>query len=86
MSFALEKEVSKSFWSRCCRGVEGFSNASYPRSHVAIAKTLVVKLIQKNLNAIVLAIRDGANDVGISGVEVRCRRVHARRVDSVFVG
>lgn len=76
MTFALEKEVSKSFLELallckaviCCRVSP-------------LQKALVVKLVKKNQNAILLAIGDGANDVsmiqaahvgvGISGVEVR---------------
>ncbi|KAF8548890.1 phospholipid-translocating P-type ATPase [Imleria badia] len=74
LTFALEKEVSKSFLELallckavvCCRVSP-------------LQKALVVKLVKKNLNAILLAIGDGANDVsmiqaahvgvGISGVE-----------------
>ncbi|GAA5877115.1 hypothetical protein JCM8547_008961 [Rhodosporidiobolus lusitaniae] len=74
LSFALEKELSKSFLELavmckavvCCRVSP-------------LQKALVVKLVKKNLKAILLAIGDGANDVsmiqaahvgvGISGVE-----------------
>ncbi|KAK4055166.1 aminophospholipid translocase [Microbotryomycetes sp. JL201] len=74
LSFALEKETSKIFLELavmckavvCCRVSP-------------LQKALVVKLVKKNLKAILLAIGDGANDVsmiqaahvgvGISGVE-----------------
>ncbi|GAA5937294.1 hypothetical protein JCM1841_006032 [Sporobolomyces salmonicolor] len=74
LSFALEKELSKTFLELavmckavvCCRVSP-------------LQKALVVKLVKKNLKAILLAIGDGANDVsmiqaahvgvGISGVE-----------------
>ncbi|KAG9311983.1 hypothetical protein JVU11DRAFT_7253 [Chiua virens] len=74
LTFALEKEVSKSFLELallckaviCCRVSP-------------LQKALVVKLVKKNQNSILLAIGDGANDVsmiqaahvgvGISGVE-----------------
>ncbi|KAG8221375.1 Ca-transporting ATPase [Butyriboletus roseoflavus] len=74
LTFALEKEISKSFLELallckaviCCRVSP-------------LQKALVVKLVKKNQNAILLAIGDGANDVsmiqaahvgvGISGVE-----------------
>ncbi|GAA6019012.1 hypothetical protein JCM10207_006287 [Rhodosporidiobolus poonsookiae] len=74
LSYALEKEISKTFLELavmckavvCCRVSP-------------LQKALVVKLVKKNLKAILLAIGDGANDVsmiqaahvgvGISGVE-----------------
>ncbi|KAG6381872.1 Ca-transporting ATPase [Boletus reticuloceps] len=74
LTFALDKEVSKSFLELallckaviCCRVSP-------------LQKALVVKLVKKNQNSILLAIGDGANDVsmiqaahvgvGISGVE-----------------
>ncbi|GAA5974373.1 hypothetical protein JCM11641_005241 [Rhodosporidiobolus odoratus] len=74
LSFALEKDLSKTFLELavmckavvCCRVSP-------------LQKALVVKLVKKNLKAILLAIGDGANDVsmiqaahvgvGISGVE-----------------
>lgn len=74
LGFALEKELSKTFLELavmckavvCCRVSP-------------LQKALVVKLVKKNLKAILLAIGDGANDVsmiqaahvgvGISGVE-----------------
>ncbi|KAH7920341.1 Ca-transporting ATPase [Leucogyrophana mollusca] len=74
LTFALEKELSKSFLELalmckaviCCRVSP-------------LQKALVVKLVKKNQKAILLAIGDGANDVsmiqaahvgvGISGVE-----------------
>lgn len=74
LTFALAKELSKSFLELammckaviCCRVSP-------------LQKALVVKLVKKNLKAILLAIGDGANDVsmiqaahvgvGISGVE-----------------
>lgn len=74
LTFALEKELSKSFLELailckaviCCRVSP-------------LQKALVVKLVKKNLKSILLAIGDGANDVamiqaahvgvGISGVE-----------------
>ncbi|KIK92679.1 hypothetical protein PAXRUDRAFT_829729 [Paxillus rubicundulus Ve08.2h10] len=74
LSFALEKDLSKSFLELallckaviCCRVSP-------------LQKALVVKLVKKNQNSILLAIGDGANDVsmiqaahvgvGISGVE-----------------
>lgn len=74
LTFALEKEISKSFLELalmckaviCCRVSP-------------LQKALVVKLVKKNRKALLLAIGDGANDVsmiqaahvgvGISGVE-----------------
>ncbi|KAF9228273.1 phospholipid-translocating P-type ATPase [Gyrodon lividus] len=74
LTFALEKDLSKSFLELallckaviCCRVSP-------------LQKALVVKLVKKNQNSILLAIGDGANDVsmiqaahvgvGISGVE-----------------
>ncbi|KAI0918875.1 hypothetical protein AcV5_001941 [Taiwanofungus camphoratus] len=74
LGFALEKELSSAFLELAimCRAVICCRVSP-------LQKALVVKLVKKNLNAILLAIGDGANDVsmiqaahvgvGISGVE-----------------
>ena len=79
---------SSSNWLLCANPVSAVRRSPPPltlliRSHAGrvspLQKALVVKLVKKNLNAILLAIGDGANDVsmiqaahvgvGISGVE-----------------
>lgn len=77
LTFALEKEVSKSFLELAllCKAVvcctlplslhrRGVSDS--PLGRVSpLQKALVVKLVKKNQNAILLAIGDGANDVSM---------------------
>ncbi|KAF8448709.1 hypothetical protein L210DRAFT_3387838 [Boletus edulis BED1] len=90
LTFALEKEVSKSFLELallckaviCCRVSP-------------LQKALVVKLVKKNQNSILLAIGDGANDVsmiqaahvgvGISGVEAGIRGLQAARSADIAI-
>lgn len=91
LTFALEKNMEKMFLELAimCKAVicwyasklnNHFAQADIPSSRVSpLQKALVVKLVKRNLKAILLAIGDGANDVsmiqaahvgvGISGVE-----------------
>ncbi|SCV68524.1 BQ2448_645 [Microbotryum intermedium] len=84
LGFALEKDMNKTFLELavmckavvCCDSFFGLRTAGRVSP---LQKALVVKLVKKHLNAILLAIGDGANDVsmiqaahvgvGISGVE-----------------
>ena len=91
LTFALEKDMEKMFLDLAimCKAVicwyvpkqqRASANANDNHSRVSpLQKALVVKLVKRNLKAILLAIGDGANDVsmiqaahvgvGISGVE-----------------
>lgn len=91
LTFALEKDMEKMFLELAimCKAVicwyvsfvsDGLMSANMIPSRVSpLQKALVVKLVKRNLKAILLAIGDGANDVsmiqaahvgvGISGVE-----------------
>jgi phospholipid-transporting ATPase len=75
LTFALEKEVSKSFLELaitckaviCCRRLSAqyfdYSDDTSAGRVSPLQKALVVKLVKKNLKANLLAIGDGANDV-----------------------
>lgn len=78
LTFALEKEISKTFLELailckaviCCAFVacssSGYHSSCYATGRVSpLQKALVVKLVKKNQKSILLAIGDGANDVSM---------------------
>ncbi|EMD33044.1 aminophospholipid-transporting P-type ATPase [Gelatoporia subvermispora B] len=76
LTFALEKEISKTFLELaimckaviCCKsgGLDILPRSHRPSGRVSpLQKALVVKLVKKNQKSILLAIGDGANDVSM---------------------